>query len=273
MTVPLPEPPPLPPGARKTARGDVVLVCDDPGDLATRTADYLATLLTRAITRHGRAVAALAGGGTPGPTYAELARYDLDWERIELLLTDERLVRAVHPDSNHRMIRRHLGPVPRIWPMVPTDAAKPLDAPALAQNYAERIAALTPRRHHGIPVLDFALLGLGRDGHFASLFPGSPALDESRALVVPAPGPAATGTGSPDRDRLTLTLPLLNASDARVFLVAGAEKAAVVAAALAAEPSLPVTRLRKGAVPCIWFLDAVTRGSENDFSECSRRDS
>jgi len=168
---------------------------------------------------------ALAGGRTPRGAYARLAapplRDRVPWSRLHVFFGDERTVPPDHPDSNYGMAREALlDRVPldprRVHRMHGEDA----DPEAAAARYAEEIARAFAVPPDGPPpAFELVLLGLGDDGHTASLFPESPALSEERRWVASAPGPA------PDHTRITLTPPLLRRAARMWFLVSGAGKA------------------------------------------------
>jgi 6-phosphogluconolactonase len=212
----------------------------DPRDLADRAAIWLATRI--AFTTNRIAIN-LSGGTTPRKVYELLASEDLrsriDWSKVHLFFGDERFVPADHADSNFRMawesLIRHV-PIPagQVNP-IPTDLGSPeKGAAAYQENLREFYGAskLDPSR----PLFDVTLLGIGRDGHIASLFPGSEALEEREAWVT------SVHEASPHA-RITLTLPALQSSGIILFLVTGEDKRDVLARALANDPSLPVTRL------------------------------
>ncbi|MBI5069152.1 MAG: 6-phosphogluconolactonase [Deltaproteobacteria bacterium] len=236
--------------AREAAREPRITVAADAGALAALAAAEIARTATRAAEARGLAAIALAGGSTPIRTYRRLAEPEehegVPWERVLFFFGDERCVPPDHPDSNTRMVREALLarlPIPaaNVFRM-----AGELDDPerAAAAYEADLRQELGPA-----PRLDLAILGMGVDGHVASLFPGSPALEERTRLVC-----AATG-GQPQPRRLTLTLPALCAARAVLFLVSGAEKAGTVAEVLAGRrPDLPASRVRpEGEVH--WLLD------------------
>lgn len=151
---------------------------------------------------------ALAGGSTPAPLYARLATAAFDWAGIDVFFTDERCVGRSHPDSNHRMAFEAL--LRWVPARVHAMDGEHCDAPGYEKSLREHFG-------DGIPRLDLAVLGLGEDGHTASLFPGDPALEETRAWVV-----AVQRT---DHRRLTMTLPVLSAARHAVFLAVGVNKA------------------------------------------------
>lgn len=183
-----------------------------------------AVLCRRAVGRRGRLAAALSGGTTPISFYKQLAApgRDLPWERTHIFLTDERCVPFDHQDSNYGMINanllRHVPIPPGNIHAVQTG----LEPPAAAAGYETELRAFFGLKHGEFPDFDLILLGLGEDGHTASLFPGDAVLAENRRLA------AAVARTAPDHDRVTLTLPVIRAAGVVVFLVAGANKAAAL---------------------------------------------
>ena len=211
----------------------VVIVGSDASEVMRVAARRIATLLSAAVEQRGVATMALAGGSTPKQLYRLLAAppFDLDipWSRVKLFLGDERCVPSDHADSNERMVRESLladlSEAPAFHPM-PGGHPDPAEAAGL---YAERLVREIPGDGDAVPRFDLVLLGMGDDGHTASLFPDTPILDEER-LVAEVYVPRM------DSWRLSLTLPLLNAARNVVFLVTGAGKAATLARVLADGP-------------------------------------
>lgn len=158
---------------------------------------------------------ALAGGSTPAPLYARLAMAPFDWAGTDVFFTDERCVGRSHPDSNYRMAFEAL----LRW--IPA-RVHPMDGEHCDAARYEK--ALREHFEDGIPSLDLVVLGLGEDGHTASLFPGDPALEETRAWVV--------AVHRADHRRLTMTLPVLSAARHAVFLAVGETKASALRAML-----------------------------------------
>jgi 6-phosphogluconolactonase len=232
-----------------------VRVAADPEALAAAAAQRIRAAASAAAGARGRFALALTGGRTPRLLYARLGesprREALPWDRTELFWTDERAVPPDHPDSNYGMARETLLeriaiPRGRIHRM----PAEREDLEGAARDYEDEIARVLGRPAGGPPpAFDLILLGLGADGHVASLFPGSPALDESRRWVVPASAPAHP------HPRLTLTLPVLNAARAALFLVSGADKAEAVAAVLTLSLDLPAGRVRPPEGEVVWLVD------------------
>lgn len=238
-----------------------VIVLPTPEAVAAAAADRIVAAARNAIRRRGRFRIALSGGSTPRPVYARLAARPLvatvDWSRVEFFWVDERCVPPDHPESNYGVARELL-----------------LDrVPGLRKGAVHRMAADLPerereaRRYQGQiarafdtspddrrpPALDLIWLGMGRDGHTASLFPGSTALEERRRWVVTtwAPGPAVW--------RMTLTLPIINAARSVLFVVIGADKAAPLQSVRSGADAVPAALVH--ARSTLWLVDAQAAGS------------
>ena len=186
----------------------------DKAALAQAAAMAMAAAIRIITTQKPRCVMALAGGSTPEAAYGHLGQEDLPWERVELVLGDERWVDAQDPASNARMVRRCLLSGSRAHRArlhsVPTQMPSP-EAGAMA--YGDLLQTLCPGQP---PQLDLVLLGLGDDGHTASLFPGTAAVAvKDRWTTV------GWGKGVP---RVSMTAPLLSAAQQVIILVAGAAK-------------------------------------------------
>jgi len=252
-----------------SARDPVVRRFPDLDALSRAAADELVGLARAAVAERGAFGIALSGGSTPRRLFQVLAARGPDalpWERVELWWGDERTVPPDHTESNYRMARESL-----IEPLgvdlglgaarvhrIAGELADP-DAAAAAYERALVDALGAP------PVLDLVLLGMGPDGHTASLFPGSPALDEARRWVVanPVTSPLVHGTTT----RITLTAPAINAARRVRFLVAGADKAAALAAVLEGprDPARTPSQLIAPRGDLAWFVDeaaaAALRGA------------
>lgn len=207
-----------------------------PRGLSESAAESIAGTLLAAVAAQGRCSLALSGGRTPKDTYALLAgRFGdkIPWSSVHLFLGDERCVPPVDPESNFRMASEML--LGRV-PIPPQNVHRILGElpPELAAEAYE--GELRDFFHQGplLPCFDLVLLGAGADGHTASLFPHSPALNETRRWVMAVDAP----DGVPCRQRVTLTLPAINASKKAIFLITGAEKRAVVRD-LCRDPALP----------------------------------
>jgi 6-phosphogluconolactonase len=235
---------------------DHVSIHADAQALARALAREIADRCRKAVAARGTFHLALSGGSTPGPLYALLAgewAEALPWDAVHLWYTDERCVPPTHPWSNHGLVARTLlagAPVPRRNEHRMRGELGPERG---ARLYAEELARDCPQRN-GLPVLDMVLLGMGGDGHTASLFPGHPALDAPEAVVAVADPPA-----DPAVDRITLGMPALDAARHAAFLVAGESKAAVLRRVLRERTStgrtgLPAARVRP-ATPAAWHVD------------------
>jgi 6-phosphogluconolactonase len=220
-------------------------VVDDAEAAARLCAERVAAAIEQARATRGSAHIALAGGSTPARTYELLAELMTDWRNVHLWFGDERCVPLDDPDSNHLLLTRTLLdrlPAARAQPMVhAVTRAGDGDPPAAAAAYERALRASVSGAagaRAGLPMLDLALLGLGEDGHTASLFPDDPALAEHERLVVAVRGP------KPPPDRVTCTLPLLRAARAIIVLTAGAGKVQAVRAMLAGpSPHTPASLL------------------------------
>jgi 6-phosphogluconolactonase len=216
----------------------IVDVVGDGEALAWRVASFVAARASSASERFGLG---LSGGSTPKRAYEMLADFDasLDWRKIHLFWGDERFVPPDHRDSNFRMAREALidhVPIPaeQVHP-IPTVSGSPEQVAALYEAtlqdfYGSKM--LDPER----PLFDVALLGLGEDGHTASLFPGTKALDERDAWVTSI-------IGVKPAPRISLTYPALQSSRVILFVVSGTKKRDILARVLANDMTLPAARL------------------------------
>jgi len=198
----------------------------DSGTLADAAAEAIGDTLAEALRQRGAASLVATGGRSPGPVYDRLARTPLDWGKVSVTLSDDRCVDAGTPDSNVRLVRDRLlqGPAAaaRFLPLWPPEP-----------EALETIASLAP--------FDAVMLGMGEDGHVASLIPGDPGLLDGLTtgdLTRPVPG----GIGNPPIARVTLTLSALLTARAIFLLIAGEAKREVLRRARAGE-DLPVGRL------------------------------
>lgn len=231
-------------------------VCRDAAALARSVAERI-----RDFSREARArfTIALSGGSTPKRLYETLAaapfRDEVQWDRLELFFGDERAVPSDHPDSNYGMVRRALLDHVAV-------AAHRMDAQSGdAEGYERLLAERIPEKADGVPVFDLVLLGMGPDGHTASLFPGTAALEERRRFVVMNDVPQAKTR------RMTLTYPVFDAARRVWVLAPGADKHAIVARCLAAreepgaEKMWPVLGVRPREGELVWWLDEASAGT------------
>jgi 6-phosphogluconolactonase len=214
--------------------------CADPGEVAARGAEVLATAIDAARTVHGAAHVALSGGTTVGRLYELLGPQLPDWRDVHLWYGDERCVPLDDPESNHRLVAEHLDAPDATWHPVPTQ----LPPEEAATAYSEELDGT---------VLDVALNGMGPDGHTASLFPGFPQLDADGVCVAVRDSP------KPPPVRVTLTLPKLNESRRILVVVTGGEKAPMLARVLAGpDRAVPASLLRSDALEIV--ADAAALG-------------
>ncbi len=195
----------------------------------------------------------VAGGSTPKPLYQSLAKEDLDWSTIHIFWGDERYVPPTDPQSNEGMVRQawlnqvnfpetNIHPMPTSFPTAP-------EAAESYQGHLEEFFALKPPE---LPVFDLVLLGMGDDGHTASLFPGTEALTVTDRWV--------TVGQKDDQPRLTLTYPIINNARQILFLVSGANKNPALKAVHAptGDSNLYPARLIQGNV--LWLIDRAAYG-------------
>jgi 6-phosphogluconolactonase len=233
-----------------------IVIAPDGAALADIAARTIVEAATDAVAARGRFTIALAGGATPRDTYERLAappfRDRLPWDRTLAFFGDERAVPPEHPDSNYRMAREALlSAVPLPPAQVFRIRGEADDTEVAASEYARTLAAVFKTRRGEVPRFDLVLLGLGVDGHTASLFPGSPVLKEIFRTVA-----AVHATAASVPQRLTLTLPVFNAAARVVFLVSGAEKAKIVKAALSDHVAgVPAAMVRPPGGRLTWLLD------------------
>ena len=219
---------------------DVHRIVVAPEALPEIAARHIAKSIEQAVADRGRASVMLAGGSTPRAVYRHLAQTQgLPWDKVEIYFGDERAVPPGDPQSNYRMARESLLdavciPSSQIHRM----PAERHDREAAAEEYARRL----PER------LDLIILGLGEDGHTASLFPGSSALSERVRKVLAVVGPQAP------LHRLTVTPPVIAAAREKIILVSGAGKAGAVAQALEGSHQ-PVQCPAQLARDGIWIMD------------------
>jgi len=232
-----------------------VTICADANGLAESAAQLIADAANEAAEARGRFMFCLAGGETPRRTYERLARPPLSarmpWDRTWIFFGDERSVAPDDAESNYRVAQDALlSRVPvastRIFRMRGEDG----DAEAAAAAYATTLADAFGTRRGELPRFDLVLLGLGVDGHTASLFPSSPVLREVFRLVA-----AVHVAAAQIPQRLTLTFPVLNAAARILFLVTGAEKAKILRKALDERATLPATMVRPTDGELIWLVD------------------
>jgi 6-phosphogluconolactonase len=238
-------------------RGDLVIL-PDPAALADEAARRFVALAQAAVADHGRFTVALSGGSTPRALYERLAQSPLneaiDWANVHVFWGDERMVPPDDIESSYRMAREtllaHVAiPAANIYP-VPTIGGTP---EAAASAYEETITAVFGT---DAPRFDLILLGIGPDGHTASLFPGQPeVVRPSAALVV-----AVHNAPKPPPTRVTFTYTLINAAANVLFVASGADKMAALQAVLRGPVDvarLPAQGVRPKQAALVWLVDAA----------------
>ena len=227
----------------------------DSAALARHVAEWMTST---ALAAKGSFRVSLSGGSTPKTLYGLLAsdefRSRFPWQLVSWYWGDERFVPYDHPDSNYRMTREAMlakAPVPpeNVHP-VPADGTPEEAARRYERTLREAYGAATldPAR----PLFDITLLGLGADGHTASLLPGQPVLDERTRWVM------AVSHGRPEV-RITMTYPAIDSSRSVAFLVAGREKAAILNTIRGGDSAHPAARVRPVG-DLIWFVDKAAAG-------------
>ncbi len=254
-------------GAQRRKLRHAIEVVPDAESLATRAAEWLIGQVAHAVAKRGRAVIALSGGSTPRALYECLAQHPwcdrIQWDALHVFWGDERFVAAANPASNERMVRDALLdrvdiPASHVYTIaLDVDAANGDAEATLAR--AKHAAALYETTMHAFyggtrldearPFFDVVLLGLGEDGHTASLFPGTEALAEREHWVAAVKTDDATAP-----IRITLTLPILESTHAVAFLVAGESKREIARRVLDGDETLPAARVRPiGGT--LWIMD------------------
>ena len=232
-----------------------IAIYPDIDTLSQEAAQYIVRLANQSIVTHGRFTIALSGGSTPKKLYGLLGsepfRSQIDWAQVEIFWGDERCVSPDDPESNYAMAQQVLLskiPIPnnRIHRM-PADQS---DREAASQAYTEEMRRTFGT--DGIPAFDLIQLGMGPEGHTASLFPHQPSIHEQQRLVMPVSVP------KPPPDRLTFTPPLLNAAHNILFLVTGSEKSDAIHTVLEGDynpDEYPAQIVQPEHGEVVWILD------------------
>ena len=237
-------------------------------DASTAAVKYITDVADRAVRNKGCCTIVLAGGSTPRLTYELLSvpanATRLQWQQCHFFWGDERWVPLTHPASNFAMAQKALFAKVHIPPQnihpITTGLRSPEVGAALYEQHLhdffsprERSGKKTSDRDAGIPSFDLILLGMGSDGHTASLFAGSKLLEERKKWVAAVPG----GHGEPPVPRITLTLPVINGAGSILFLIAGKRKKEILDTILTkpieAEKLYPAARV-KSAGKVVWLV-------------------
>lgn len=227
-----------------------VHIADDADSVIAATASWIATCSATAIADHGRFTVALPGGTTPRALYARLTQAPfndtIEWPLWHVYFGDERACAPTDEASNYNLAQQMLLSKVNISEshvFRMHGEAENLDS--AARDYSEMLSTTLPHTH-GVPQLDCIILGLGEDGHTASLFPGSPALDVSTPYATTSTAPY------PPHPRITLTFPVLNAATNVAFMVVGAQKRNALH--LVETDEAPAAQVH-GTGTLTWFMD------------------
>jgi 6-phosphogluconolactonase len=235
-----------------------IRILNSAAELFQAAAAEFVALASQAVQSSGRFSVALSGGSTPKSLYTLLASgsiANIPWEKIFFFFGDERCVPPDHPDSNYRMARET-----GLFSRVPDDDVfrvhgEEKDADIAARDYEQALQRFFGLQPGEFPRFDLVLLGLGPDGHTASLFPGTAALNDNSRLVV------ANWVDKFQTYRITLTLPVLNGAACVLFLASGADKSNIVREVLENEnANLPSQKVRPAEGRLLWLLDRAAGG-------------
>lgn len=239
-----------------------IRILTTPQELSEAAAGEVVRDANDAVKARGRFTIALSGGSTPKSLFnllATNARNAVPWDRMYFFWGDERHVPPTDPDSNYRMAEEvMLSKVPVPPGNVFRMAAENPDAARVAEDYEKTLRKFFQLAADGVPQFDFILLGMGPDGHTASLFPGTAALQEKSRLVV------SNWVEKLKTNRLSFTLPVLNAARCVAFLVSGTDKAPVLKTVLeenASAEQYPAKLVNPSGGKLIWFLDRAAASS------------
>ncbi len=223
-------------------------------ELCLNAVEKILALSRKAVQNQGRCTIVLSGGSTPAGVYSLMASPNysgqFDWKNIHFFLGDERWVLWNSPRSNYKMIMDSLFSQldPSLYNFHPIQT-NTRDVTASASLYEKELARFFALKPHEFPRFDLVLLGLGQDGHTASLIPDDPALHESAHLAV-----EVEAKGYPEK-RVTLTLPVLNQAHAVFFLVSGPDKAQVLQKIIEGKNNFPAGQVNPQHGEVTWFLD------------------
>lgn len=227
-----------------------IRVLGTPPELFHAAADEF---INQAVAKKGKFSVALSGGSTPKSLYSLLAgekRSSVPWDKTYFFFGDERHVPPDHPDSNYRMANEAMFSKVPVRPENIFRIHAEDDAEQAARDYERTLQTFFSLKPNESPRFDLIFLGMGPDGHTASLFPGTAALNETRRLVV------ANWVEKFETDRITMTFPVLNHAACVIFLTSGADKASMVHEVLEnAKAGLPCQKVRPINGRLIWMVD------------------
>ncbi|HEY9869597.1 MAG TPA: 6-phosphogluconolactonase [Candidatus Obscuribacterales bacterium] len=238
-------------------------ICKDASDVARRLAERFLELARQAAAGNGRFTVALSGGSTPRALYSLLATPDwrdaVPWHQIHLFWGDERCVAHDSTESNFKMVNDTLilkVPIPQA--NVHATSGQDRDPAGAALRYEEEIKRFFNLEAGQFPCFDLILLGMGPDGHTASLFPGSQGLQENKRIVV------ANFVDKFNTYRITLTLPAINQAQNVIFMVAGGDKSRMLSTVLQSpQVVLPAQMIAPAAGTLAWFVDEAAAAELN----------
>ena len=231
-----------------------IIITSDASQLAAKGAQIFCKTAKETIALHGRFAVAVSGGSTPRAMHRLMSQEpflsEIPWQKTHIFWVDERMVAFDHPDSNFGTAKKDfLNIIP-----IPSDQVYPIPVMTRPEEGAALYQAKLKTFFHDMssddPVFDLILLGIGKDGHVASLFPGRPQIKEANRWVLSVKG------GQPNVFRLTLNYTVLNNARQILFLVSGSEKAAIVKTLLEkSQAQLPAVKIRPLNGKVTWLLD------------------
>ena len=237
-----------------------IVVAKNYDELCSVAVQKILSLSLEAIKERGVCTMALSGGSTPQGVYSLMAdgNYSgkFEWNKIHFFLGDERYVPLHDSRSNYKMIADAFSVNAKI-PLSHVHSVKTntSDIRLSAEMYEQELLSFFRLKSNALPQFDIMLLGIGEDGHTASLFPGHSAIDETKRLVAPV-----EAAGIPEK-RITLTLPVINNSRTIIFWVSGSGKAPMVKKILAEHVPLPAGRVHPHHGALLWYMDESAAGS------------
>lgn len=224
---------------------------------ADRAADVMAAAIAASVDRTGRCLMALSGGSTPAPVFRALAMREVPWDQVTIIQVDERIVPLDDPARNLRQLQEAFDGLPVSWLPMPVDdlltVGSSPDAAARSTSIMDRFCLDLTELADDPPILDLVHLGLGDDGHTASLVPGDPLLNQMRDYI------GMTGDYRGAR-RLTMTRPVLDRARMVVWLVSGSAKAEPLGRLLAGDMSIPAGLIRPPHSVVLADADAARQG-------------
>ena len=231
-----------------------VWICYDKEELGDKAAEFFAKQVNAIVAEKGSCSVALSGGSTPKAMYKSLLKDEyasiIPWNKILFFVSDERCVPHESEESNYgNADRALLSPMKISSAQLHPTQGQDKDPDTAASSYEIEIRRLVPAGKNGLPSFDLIFLGMGPDGHTASLFPGSAALSEKKRLVV------KNHVAKVNADRITFTFPLINSAQQVVFLVTGADKAEILVDVFRHANMYPVEHVNLDEGTITWFVD------------------